>query len=179
MPEEREPADATTRTEGGPDGAEWLPRLQAELADAVVAVAWADVPVVEVRPERLRDVARWLKETAGFRVLVDETAVDYPERRPRFDLVVHVRRLEDAAMVRLRARVGEGDGQPEVPSLSGLWQAADWAEREVYDLFGIRFRDHPDLRRLLLPDDWVGHPLRKDYPLQGPRVLDPGSPYAH
>lgn len=123
---------------------------------------------VRVRPGALLDVARWLKDH-GFAMLLDIGGVDYLGRRSRserFEVVYHFLDLEGRRRVRVHVRVDEAT--PEVDSLTPLWPAADWAEREVFDLFGIVFRGHPRLERILLPKEWQGHPLRKDYPLRGP-----------
>ena len=128
-----------------------------------------DIPVVKVRPGALRDVARFLKDH-GYSMLLDIGGVDYLGRRPpeeRFEVVYHLLDLQRLRRIRLRVALPEDN--PEVPSLSDLWPSANWAEREAFDLFGIRFTGHPDLRRILMPDDWEGHPLRKDYPLRGPQ----------
>lgn len=100
----------------------------------------------------------------GFQLLVDITAVDWNQRDPRFDVVYHWLNLVSQERLRVKVRVGEA--QP-VPSLTSRLSAADWFEREVFDLFGIPFEGHPDLRRLLLWEDFPGHPLRKDFPLDG------------
>ncbi|HEY8346369.1 MAG TPA: NADH-quinone oxidoreductase subunit C [Symbiobacteriaceae bacterium] len=126
------------------------------------------IPQVFVAPEVLQKVALWLKEH-GFTMLVDVAGVDYyPKRTPRFEVVYHFRELPELGMIRVRVRCGEKD---TVPSLAGIWPMANPAEREVYDQFGIVFTGHPNLKRILNPDDWEGHPLRKDYPLRGPRDL--------
>jgi NADH-quinone oxidoreductase subunit C len=118
---------------------------------------------------RIRTVSELLKNEPGlnFNFLADLTAVDRFPVEPRFEVVYHLLSLPRGERVRLKVRL-PGDG-PQVESLTGLWPAAQMLEREVFDLFGIRFRGHPHLRRLLLPDDWEGHPLRKDYPVEGPR----------
>ena len=111
----------------------------------------------------------------GFTMLLDLGAVDYLGRSPRFDLVYHLLKLAPkAASVaeigtpsRVRILCGVDDGE-KVLTVTDLWKSADWAEREVYDLFGIAFEGHPDLRRIQMPVDWEGHPLRKDYPMRGP-----------
>ena len=100
----------------------------------------------------------------GFQLLVDITAVDWPERADRFDVVYNWLNL--ASQERLRVKVPVADGVA-VPTLTGTYKTADWFEREVFDLFGIRFEGHPDLRRLLTWEDFPGHALRKDFPLDG------------
>ena len=102
----------------------------------------------------------------GFTMLLDLGAVDYPQRTPRFDVVYHLLNLRQTKRVRLLCGVADGD--PKLPTATDLWKSADWAEREIFDLFGIRFDGHPDLRRIQMPNDWEGYPLRKDYPLRGP-----------
>lgn len=126
------------------------------------------IPQVWATPNAALDIAKWLRN-CGFTMLVDLTAADYyPNREPRFEVVYHFRQLPAQGMIRVRARVGEKES---VPSLSAMWAMANPAEREVYDLFGIKFAGHPKLTRILNPDDWEGHPLRRDYPLRGPRAL--------
>lgn len=104
---------------------------------------------------------------------IDITAADYPEREPevpRFDVLLIVRSMKHNHRVRIKTRVGEDEN---VDSLVEVWPGANWAEREVYDMFGIRFDGHPDLRRILLYDEFVGHPLRKDYPIEKAQPLVP------
>jgi NADH-quinone oxidoreductase subunit C len=110
------------------------------------------------------EVCRFLKERRGFR-LVSVTAVDWWPQEPRFEVVYHVHSIEHNE--RLRLKCGVAGGAPEIDSVSGVWRSANWYEREVFDLFGIVFRNHPDLRRIMMPDEWQGHPLRKDYPVHG------------
>ena len=97
------------------------------------------------------------------------TAVDRYPAEPRFEVVYHLHSIERNERVRLKCRL-EGD-DPEIESVTSVWRSANWYEREVFDLFGIRFRNHPDLRRIMMPDDWEGHPLRKDYPDHGDKDL--------
>lgn len=126
-----------------------------------------EIPQVNVKPDGLSDVCEWLKSD-GFSMLLDIGGVDYLPRRPRFEVVYHL--LDMSSHRRLRLRVSPAsDEQPELPSVSAIWPSAAAAEREVYDLFGVTFTGHPGLTRILMPDNWEGHPLRKDYPLQGPR----------
>ncbi|MBM3752256.1 MAG: NADH-quinone oxidoreductase subunit C [Acidimicrobiia bacterium] len=146
------------------------PAAVLEPADAI------DMPTAYVSREHIVDVCRALRDHAGlqFSFLVEITAVDYHPAEPRYEVVYHLACLGEAfaqpggaapaRRLRLKVRVPETD--PRVPTLTGVWPAANWLEREVYDLFGIVFTGHPDLRRILTPDDWTGHPLRKDYPVQ-------------
>lgn len=135
-----------------------------------------EIPQVRVTPEAVRGVAEWLK-ARGFNMLLDLGGVDYyPHRQgqDRFEVVYHFLALPQ--LWKLRVRVPVGGQKPEVPSLSDLWPNANPAEREAWDQFGIRFRGHQNLTRILNPDDWEGHPLRKDYPLRGPRAMGPYLP---
>lgn len=126
------------------------------------------IPQVFAKPDVLLDVALWLKDR-GFNVLVDVAGADYyPQRDPRFEVIYHFRQFPALGMVRVRVRCTEKD---EVPTVSHIWPMAEAPEREVYDQFGLKFSNHPNLKRILNPDDWEGHPLRRDYPLRGPRAL--------
>ncbi len=118
--------------------------------------------------ESLLDVLRTLKERHGFDLLVDVTCVDYldyPGAKDRFGLVYLLANTETNQ--RLTVRCFVNDPEPTVPSVVELWEGANWLEREVWDLFGVHFAGHPDLRRIVLPEEFAAHPLRKDYPLQG------------
>lgn len=117
-----------------------------------------------VMPGSWRESAAFIRDT-GYEHLSDLTAVDYLDRDPRFDVMAIFSHPETHRYIRLKTVVGEDE---PVDSLSELWPGADWMEREIFDLFGISFNDHPNLKRILLPDDYVGHPLRKDYPVTGP-----------
>ena len=121
---------------------------------------------VYVSREDLPVAARALRDAAGlsFAFLAELTAVDFWPREPRFEVVYLLVSVERALRLRLKVRLHGGDAQ--VPTLSAIWPAANWLEREVWDLFGIAFAGHPDPRRLLMPEDWEGFPLRKDYPVQ-------------
>lgn len=125
-----------------------------------------DIPQYRVTPDVLRDVAVFLKDS-GFNMLLDVGGVDYYPRSPRFEVVYHFLDMKTRRRARLRCVLD--DERPQAPTLSDLWPSANPAEREVYDLFGVVFTDHPNLTRILMPSDWEGHPLRKDYPLRGPR----------
>jgi NADH-quinone oxidoreductase subunit C len=122
-----------------------------------------------VRKESIVPVMKLLKEEFQFGMLADLTAVDYLGQTPRFEVVYHLNSLERNVRLRVKLQVEEGE---EVDTMTVLWQIANWLEREVWDLFGIRFRNHPDLRRILMYEEFVGHPLRKDYPInkRQPRV---------
>lgn len=119
---------------------------------------------VVVRRDKIVEVARFLRDDPElqFNYLMDLTAVDYLPRRPRFEVVYHFLSLPHKLRLRVKVPVPEED--PVVPTLCGLWKVANWFEREVWDMFGIRFAGHPDLRRILMYDEFEGHPLRKDYP---------------
>jgi NADH-quinone oxidoreductase subunit C len=100
-------------------------------------------------------------------MLTDLTAVDFPNREPRFEVVAHFYSLNRGHRLRLKARVGDRDGETvEIDSLTELWGSANWLERECFDMFGVKFLGHPDLRRILLYPEFEGHPLRKDYPAE-------------
>lgn len=118
---------------------------------------------VKVDPEKLVDVCRHLKEAEGFTYLVDLTAVDWKERDPRFDVLLLLHSFS-RGQERLRLKVAVGEG---CPSVTGVWLTANWMEREAFDMYGIRFEGHPDLRRILTWDGFQGHPLRKDFPVEG------------
>lgn len=128
--------------------------------------SFRDQWAVTVRRDALAEVMEALRDRWGFRYLIDVTAVDFHPRNPRFQVVYHLWCHERNALLRVKTWV-EGD-PPSVPSMTALWSTANWHERECFDLFGILFDGHPDLRRILLPQSWEGHPLRKDYPTEGP-----------
>jgi NADH-quinone oxidoreductase subunit C len=121
--------------------------------------------VVYADPAVIAGLCRYLKEERRFERLAGITAVDWYPLDPRFEVVYLLHSLSGRRRLRLKCRLSESGA--EIDSVTGVWRAANWYEREVYDLFGIRFRSHPDLRRIMLPDDWEGHPLRKDYPVHG------------
>jgi NADH-quinone oxidoreductase subunit C len=120
---------------------------------------------LDVAPEKILAVCHHLKEKHQFIRLSTITAVDWPGREARFEVVYHVHSID--ANQRLRLKCGLPAESPEIDSVTPVWGAANWYEREVFDLFGIVFRGHPDLRRIMMPEDWEGHPLRKDYPIHG------------
>ena len=127
--------------------------------------ASVDQPTIYVPADRLTQTGLALHETPSLRftALVEVTAADYFPRDPRFEVVYHLLSIQNRQRLRLKVRVGESGS---LPSVQSVWRSAGWLEREVWDMFGIVFDGHPDLRRLLMPEDWEGHPLRKDYPVQ-------------
>ncbi len=120
---------------------------------------------VIVRHGRIKEIIKYLKEQEGFNHLQDLCGVDYYPEKPRFEVVYNLYSIWRGLHIRIRAKVDEKE--QEIESITELWQGADWHERECFDMFGIRFTGHPDLRRILMPEDWEGYPLRKDYPLKG------------
>ena len=127
-----------------------------------------DFATVYVPAAVLTETCRALRDTPSlrFNVLIEITAADYLPREPRFEVVYHLLSIPNRARVRLKVRVASNEIDGVVPTVQSVWPAAGWPEREVWDMFGIVFAGHGDLRRLLLPEDWDGHPARKDYPVQ-------------
>ena len=123
---------------------------------------------LEIAPGKISSICGFLKYDQNFNRLSTVTAVDRYPTEPRFEVVYHLHSVEHNLRVRLKCRLPGED--PVIESVTGVWQGANWYEREVFDLFGIKFLNHPDLRRIMLPEDWEGYPLRKDYPVTGSRV---------
>ncbi len=122
---------------------------------------------LEIAPAQIVEVCRFLRDQQRFNRLSGVTAVDWYPAEPRFEIVYLLHSLERNERLRLKCRVpGSGAG---IDSVTGVWPGANWYEREVFDLFGVVFRNHPDLRRIMMPESWDGHPLRKDYPVTGPK----------
>ena len=131
-----------------------------------------DTAVVEAAA--WRDVARFLRDDprTSMNMFTDLTAVDRMNGEPRFEVVCHLRSLARSHRIRIKARVGAEDGSgAEIDSLVPVWKGANWFERETFDMFGVVFRGHPDLRRILMYPEFVGHPLRKDYPAEKTQPL--------
>ena len=155
--------------------------IAAVLPDAVLeAVEFAGQVTATVANGRIVEVCRTCKERLGYSFLVDLTAVDWQDRpEGRFDVIYWLHRFSDSRRLRLKVRVADG---VEVPSVTGVWKVANWMEREVFDMFGIYFADHPNLERILTWEGFNGHPLRKDFPIEGidtgaaiyPDVYPPG-----
>lgn len=147
------------------------PATIAAVSKTFPAASWSEFrgdtrAVVPV--DSLFAVLKFLRDERGFDLLVDVTCVDYLNYRDaedRYGLVYLLASTETAERITLRTFVN--DPEPTVPSAVGLWEGANWLEREVFDMFGIRFEGHPDLRRILMPEEFTAYPLRKDYPLQG------------
>jgi NADH-quinone oxidoreductase subunit C len=137
-----------------------------ELDGATVSGFRGEVTVAIPR-ERIVEVCAWLKEdrSTRFALLSDLSGTDYPDRADRLCVDYHLYSFHLNARLRLKVRVSAED--PHVPTVTGVWPTADWHEREVYDMFGVRFDGHPNLIRILMPEDWEGYPQRKDYPLGG------------
>jgi NADH-quinone oxidoreductase subunit C len=146
-------------------------RFPGEAYDPYVGAGGDDV--VFVKKDRIAEVCRFLKEdpALAFNLAPYITAVDYLGQDPRFEVVYCCTSTSRSHRVRLRVKVPEGD--PAVPTVTGVWRGADWFERYCWDMYGIRFPGHPDHRRLFMYDEFVGHPLRKDYPLRGRQPLTP------
>ena len=154
----------------------YVESLHTALPGAVIQTSfWVGDWTLITTTERWIDVLTWLRDDAGaaFDACADLTAVDWPARDPRFDVVAVLYSTVHRHRVRVKVRVPD---QVAVPTATVVWPAANWLEREVFDMYGVPFSGHPDLRRLLMPDEWQGHPQRKDYPLEGPGELVLESP---
>ena len=140
-----------------------LDELQKKFPGAISeAVIFRNMPSLTVAKESLIAMCECLKSPEGgeYSLLTDHTAVDYPKREKRFDLIYHLYSFNKNDRLRLKVIAGDNE---KVPSVTGVWPTANWLEREAYDLFGVQYEGHPDLKRILMPDGWTGHPLRKDY----------------
>jgi NADH-quinone oxidoreductase subunit C len=145
-----------------------IDKVKSKFPDAVVNVEeYRGDVTVTLKREALLPVCTFLRDDPdySFRFLADITAVDYKDKTPRFVVVYHL--LSHEHNQRLRLKVYLDDMNPEIETVVGIWPTANWHERETYDLMGVKFLNHPDLRRILLPYHWDCHPLRKDYPLEG------------
>jgi NADH-quinone oxidoreductase subunit C len=165
---------------------EAIERLEQRLGDGVLAIhdfRGDDTALVD--PGRIVEACRFLRDDdeLQFTMLSDMTAVDYLPRSPRFEVVYNLYSLPRKDRVRLKVQLHaeDPDEHPELDSLCELWPIADWLEREIWDMYGIRFRGHPDLRRILMYEEFVGHPLRKDYPKEKrqPLARRPETEIAH
>ncbi len=140
---------------------ELVNRFKARFRDRI-RESWTDrkQAILVVDRESLAEIAEYCRDEESFDYLVDLTAVDWPKREKRFDVVLNLYSFQKNERLRLKAYVGEGES---CPSVTGVWSTSNWLERECFDMFGIIFEGHPNLKRILLPDEWQGHPLRKDY----------------
>lgn len=138
--------------------------LKDRFGQAILEIVDEPDLTILVDKENILEICRSLQDSPelDFSFLSDLCGVDYPDRTPRFEVVYHLYSISQNHRLRVKAKVGENES---ISSVESIWKAANWHEREVFDLLGIRFENHPDLRRILLPEDWEGHPLRKDYPL--------------
>ncbi|HEX9779480.1 MAG TPA: NADH-quinone oxidoreductase subunit C [Geopsychrobacteraceae bacterium] len=142
-------------------------KLKAKFSSAVLdVVAFRDELTVTVEKGRIVEISAFLKEECGYNFLCDLCGVDYLGQQPRFMVVYNLYNITSKKRLRIKVAVDEQNAC--VDTVSGVWATANWHERECWDLMGISFSNHPDLRRILMAADWEGHPLRKDYPLQGP-----------
>ena len=135
---------------------------------SVPAWRFADgIPTVRVAPGQICDAISWLRHRPEggrcYDMLVDVSGSHWPDRDEPFEVTYLLHALQDSQRIRLKVAVG-GE-QPSIPSVSGVWALANWPEREIFDMYGVEFTGHPDLRRIITPNDWEGHPLRKDFPL--------------
>jgi NADH-quinone oxidoreductase subunit C len=145
--------------------ADVIQAVQSKFPGAILEVVeYQGERTLVVRPERAKAVLAHLKQVEGFNFLVDISSAHWPEEG-RIDVVYVVRNLKSREQLRVRTPLPIED--PAVETVSDLWGTADWLEREVYDLMGVQFTGHPDLRRIMLPEDFEGHPLRKEYPMEG------------
>lgn len=143
-------------------------KLKEKFAASIIdVVEFRGEVTVTVAKDAIVEILSFLKQSLQFNQLTDLTAVDYlGKNEDRFMMVYQLLSISNKDRLRIKTPVAEADCR--IPTASQVWKTANWLEREVYDMFGITFDGHPDLRRILMTDDWVGHPLRKDYPLQGP-----------
>lgn len=142
-------------------------KLKEKFLDAIQDITeYRNEITVLVKCEKVLDILRFLHDDKdlGYNFLADLTSVDWFQRDPRFDVVYHIRSLNHNFFIRIKVQLNDGE---KIESATPVWTTANWLEREVYDLMGIEFSNHPDLRRIVTPDHWEDHPLRKDYPLVG------------
>ena len=147
------------------DGATAIESIRAKFPGALAGAGECrDQHWAVLRRESLQEVCRWLRDDreTAYDLLLDVTATHWPDDPEPFELVYHLYSTSRNDRLRLKVRLRDGEA---VPTLSGLWASADWNERETYDMFGIAFLGHPDLRRILMPDDYTDFPLRKEFPL--------------
>ena len=170
--------DEETRTESQPDETPSAPpphasvqALRERFADTIEEITnFRDEIMVRINKSAVHDALHFLRDDPSLRydMLIDLTGVDWRVRAPRFDVVYQLYSTSRRHRLRIKSGVNALERGDSIPTASDLWASANWLERECYDMFGINFAGHPDLRRILLPEDWnEGYPLRKDYPLRG------------
>jgi NADH-quinone oxidoreductase subunit C len=148
-------------------------KLREALPAAIIDQSrFRDESTLRIQASALRDVCLHARDTLGFNYLIDLSSVDHFGNEPRYEVVYELYSMKDCVHLRLKISVSEDDCT--VPTASDIWPTADWHEREVYDMMGIQFSNHPDLRRILMWDGYPYHPLRKDFPLQGKQSDLPG-----
>jgi len=153
-----------------------IKKLEERFKDSIVDIkTFRGETTLTVSKKYIYEICKFLYSDPElmFNMLTDLCGVDYFPQTPRFEIVYHLYSFKNNQRIRLKTKVEEGES---VLSVESIWKAANWYEREVYDLFGINFENHPDLRRILLWDGFEGHPLRKDYPLEGPDFDKPFIP---
>lgn len=142
-------------------------KLKAKFSSEIVGVVeFRGETTVTVKKDKIVDICTFMRDTGGFNFLCDLCSVDYLGQSPRFMIVYNLYNITTKKRIRLKAPVEEQDAR--IDTVSVVWGTANWMERECWDLMGIDFIGHPDQRRILMPADWEGYPLRKDYPVQGP-----------
>ena len=158
---------------------EQIEKLQQRFGSAVIEEVWmpgreaTDIPVIFLNKSHVVEVLAWAKTELGYDFLADITATDETPNEQRFEVVYQVKSMTNFSRLRFKCRVREGE---EVPTLISVWPGANWAEREIWDMFGVRFSGHPNLKRILMDQRWEGHPLRKDYPLRGYQIFPTPEP---
>jgi NADH-quinone oxidoreductase subunit C len=148
---------------------EIVEKLKEKFLNEIVDVTqFRDQVFVSLKKDKIVEICRYLHDDPDIYMeyLADLCGVDYPEKRYRFEVVYNLYSLRHNHRLMLKAQLSEDD--PYIDSVVEIWNGANWHEREACDMYGILFNNHPDLRRILMPEDWEGYPLRKDYPLKGP-----------
>ena len=144
-----------------------IEQVKAKFGDALLSShSFRGDHTIVIKKERLLDICTYLKEDRAldFGYLLDVCGVDYLPREPRFEVVYHLSSISRHHRLRVKAPLAEGE---KIDSVTEIWATADWTERETFDMYGIEFEGHPDLKRIYMDDDWKGYPLRKDYPERG------------
>ena len=144
-----------------------LDKIKSKFGDDIVEThSFRGDDTVVIKKEKLTQLCTFLKEDkeCDFDYLLDVCGADYLPREPRFEVVYHLHSIKNKHRIRVKTRVAEGE---KVDSVTSIWGTADWTERETFDMYGIEFEGHPNLKRIYMADDWKGHPLRKDFPERG------------